>query len=180
MSPDASDWEFYLRKSVIRPFAPFRPSASPPPSAHLPVRQLVRSSALLPAPVCLSAYPSIVCPRPLVRLACPASSAHLPIRSSARPPLRPTVCSSARSPRPLVHPSAHLSACPPTPSAPSASFHPWSLAYKFLAVEAERAPSVCRAPLLEECPQHHGHKGDPGVTPGTCGTIGERAQVILV
>ena len=38
----------------------------------------------------------------------------------------------------------------------------------------------CRAPLLEECPQHHGHKGDPGVTPGTCVTIGERAQVILV
>ena len=38
----------------------------------------------------------------------------------------------------------------------------------------------CRAPLLEECPQHHGHKGDPGVTPGTCGAIGERAQVILV
>ena len=38
----------------------------------------------------------------------------------------------------------------------------------------------CCAPLLEECPQHHGHKGDPGVTPGTCGTIGERAQVILV
>ena len=39
---------------------------------------------------------------------------------------------------------------------------------------------MCRAPLLEECPQHHGHKGDPGVTPGTCGAIGERAQVILV
>ena len=38
----------------------------------------------------------------------------------------------------------------------------------------------CRAPLLEECPQHHGHKGDPEVTPGTCGAIGERAQVILV
>ena len=38
----------------------------------------------------------------------------------------------------------------------------------------------CRAPLLEECPQHHGHKGDPGVMPGTCGAIGERAQVILV
>ena len=38
----------------------------------------------------------------------------------------------------------------------------------------------CRAALLEECPQHHGHKGDPGVTSGTCGTIGERAQVILV
>ena len=39
---------------------------------------------------------------------------------------------------------------------------------------------ICRAPLLEECPQHHGHKGDPGVRPGTCGAIGERAQVILV
>ena len=30
------------------------------------------------------------------------------------------------------------------------------------------------------CPRHHGHKGDPGVTPGTCGAGGERAQVILV
>ena len=39
---------------------------------------------------------------------------------------------------------------------------------------------LCPAPLLEECPQHHGHKRNPGVTPGTCGTIGERAQVILV
>ena len=38
----------------------------------------------------------------------------------------------------------------------------------------------CRTPLLEECLQHHGHKGDPGVTLGTCGAIGERAQVILV
>ena len=44
--------------------------------------------------------------------------------------------------------------------------------------EGQHTP--CRAPLLEECPQHHGHKADPGVTPGTCGTIGERAQVILV
>ena len=35
--------------------------------------------------------------------------------------------------------SAHPSARPLTPSAPSASYHPWSLAYKFLAVEAERA-----------------------------------------
>ena len=41
-------------------------------------------------------------------------------------------------------------------------------------------PFTSPAPLLEECPQHHGHKGDPGVTPGTCGAIGERAQVILV
>ena len=36
------------------------------------------------------------------------------------------------------------------------------------------------APLLEECLQHYGHKGDPEVTHGTCGAIGERAQVILV
>ena len=38
----------------------------------------------------------------------------------------------------------------------------------------------CRAPLFKECPQHHGHKGDPGVTPRTCGAISERPQVILV
>ena len=38
----------------------------------------------------------------------------------------------------------------------------------------------CLAPLVEECPQHHGHKGDLGVTPKTCGAIDERAQVILV
>ena len=38
----------------------------------------------------------------------------------------------------------------------------------------------CHAPLHEECPQHHGHKGVPGVTLGTCGAIGERAQVFLV
>jgi hypothetical protein len=37
----------------------------------------------------------------------------------------------------------------------------------------------CRAPLHEECSQHHGHKGDPGVTPGTCDAICERDQVIL-
>ena len=39
---------------------------------------------------------------------------------------------------------------------------------------------MCCAPLFKECSQHHRHKGDPGVTPGTCGAIGERAQVILV
>jgi hypothetical protein len=38
----------------------------------------------------------------------------------------------------------------------------------------------CRAPLQKECPKHHGHKGDPGVTPGTCGAGGEKVQVILV
>ena len=36
------------------------------------------------------------------------------------------------------------------------------------------------ASLHEECPKHYGHTGDPGVTPGTCGAIGERAQMILV
>ena len=38
----------------------------------------------------------------------------------------------------------------------------------------------CHAPLLQECPQYHGHKGEPKVTPGTCGAIGERIQVILL
>jgi hypothetical protein len=40
--------------------------------------------------------------------------------------------------------------------------------------------AIRRAPLHEECLQHHGHKGDPGATHGTCGAKGERAQVILV
>ena len=40
--------------------------------------------------------------------------------------------------------------------------------------------SPCCAPLFEECLQYHGHKGDPKVMLGTCGAIGERAQVILV
>jgi transposase InsO family protein len=38
----------------------------------------------------------------------------------------------------------------------------------------------CRAPLHKGCPKHQGHKGDPGVTPGTCGAGGEKAQMILV
>jgi hypothetical protein len=38
----------------------------------------------------------------------------------------------------------------------------------------------CRAPPHKECPQHHGHKEDPGVTPETCGAIGERDQVVLM
>jgi hypothetical protein len=40
--------------------------------------------------------------------------------------------------------------------------------------------STCHAPLHKECLKHHGHKGDPGVTPGNCGTDGEKAQMILV
>jgi hypothetical protein len=39
---------------------------------------------------------------------------------------------------------------------------------------------ACRAFFHKECPQHHGRKGDPGVTPETCDAIGERDQVILV
>src|ERR1700738_63504 len=30
--------------------------------------------------------------------------------------------------------------------------------------------------LYEECPKDHGHKGDPGVTPKTCGAVGERCE----
>jgi hypothetical protein len=33
---------------------------------------------------------------------------------------------------------------------------------------------------LKGCPKHQGHKGDPGVTPGTCSAGGEKPQVILV
>ena len=49
-----------------------------------------------------------------------------------------------------------------------------------LANSSSMSPQMCRAPLHEECPKHHGHKGNPGVTSGTCGAVGERAQVILV
>jgi hypothetical protein len=38
----------------------------------------------------------------------------------------------------------------------------------------------CRAPVHKECPKHHGHKGGPGLAPGTCDAVGERAQVILM
>ena len=88
MSGDASDPEFYLRKSVVRPSAPVRPFARPP------VRQPVR--------------PSAHCP---------------PVRLVARP----------------LGALVRLCARPLTPSAPSASYHPWSLAYKFFAVEAKHA-----------------------------------------
>ena len=71
MSGDASDPEFYLRKSVVRPSAPVRPSARPP----APVRPLstpVRSSAR-------RAHP-----RPLVR---PPVRSLATVRPSApRPP----------------------------------------------------------------------------------------------
>jgi hypothetical protein len=39
---------------------------------------------------------------------------------------------------------------------------------------------VCPTLLHEECPKYHGHKGDPGVTPKTCGAVGERVQMIVV
>ena len=40
--------------------------------------------------------------------------------------------------------------------------------------------SCCCAPLSKECTKHHEQKRDPGVTHGTCGVVGERAQVIIV
>jgi hypothetical protein len=42
------------------------------------------------------------------------------------------------------------------------------------------AGGPCRIYVYEEYLKHHGHKGDPGATPGTCGVVGERAQVILM
>jgi hypothetical protein len=38
----------------------------------------------------------------------------------------------------------------------------------------------CCAPLQNGCLKHHGHKGNPRVTSKTCGTGGEKTQVILV
>lgn len=38
----------------------------------------------------------------------------------------------------------------------------------------------CCAPLHEECPKHHGHKENSKITPRTCATIAERAQVIIM
>ena len=43
-----------------------------------------------------------------------------------------------------------------------------------------RAKGVGARQLHEECPKYHGYKGHPGVTPGTCGVVGERAQVIIM
>ena len=41
-------------------------------------------------------------------------------------------------------------------------------------------PTSC-APLHEECPRHHGHKGDPGQSDNRgLYAVGERAQTILV
>jgi hypothetical protein len=40
--------------------------------------------------------------------------------------------------------------------------------------------NICCALFHYGCPKHHGHKGDPEVTLGTCGAGGEKAQVILV
>jgi hypothetical protein len=38
--------------------------------------------------------------------------------------------------------------------------------------------NYCRASLHKECPQHHGHKGDPGVTPETCGVDDENVVTL--
>ena len=44
----------------------------------------------------------------------------------------------------------------------------------------EVLPQRCCVPLHEKFPQHHVHKEEPEVIPGTCGAVGKRAQVILV
>ena len=129
MSGDASDPEFYLRKSVVRLSAP------------------IRSSARLP----------IVRPSPLVRPACSPPSARLPVHSSAR----------------LLVRSEHSSACAPVhpPVRLSASYHPWSLAYKFLAVEAERAlclsvSQVCGFSLEDPLRETYCTGGHPALVRG--------------
>ena len=71
--------------------------------------------------------------------------------------------------------------------------NPWELVVKTPAskkktvVEEEECVLVeevtaiaCSAPLLNECPQHQGPKGDTGVTPGPSGAVGEVTQVGLV
>ena len=106
----------------IRSFTFGNPSsACPPVRPRPPVRQ--------------SANPST---RPPPRL--PVRPLSAPVRSFAQrarpyPLIRPPVRPSARPLGAVIR----LCARPPTLSASSASYHPWSLAYKFLAVEAERA-----------------------------------------
>ena len=136
MSGDASDPEFYLRKSVVRPSAPVRhplvrPSASPP------VRQSVNLSARPPP------CPPIVRPRLLVR---------------------PPACPLVHSERLSAHPSAR-------PLTPSASYHPWSLAYKFLVVEAEHALCLsvsqdCGFSLEDPLHETHCTGGHPALVRG--------------
>ena len=70
-----------------------------------------------------------------------------------------------------MRPSAHPSARPLIPSALSASYHPWSLAYKFLAVEAERAlclsvSQVCGFSLEDPLRETHCTGGHPALVRG--------------
>ena len=57
---------------------------------------------------------------------------------------------------------------------------PWGTQGKLSAVPRFSSDTRCLAPLKKKCPKHHGHKGDPEVTPETCGADGEKASVILV
>ena len=51
----------------------------------------------------------------------------------------------------------------------------------FVVILVAKKPWICcRASLHKECPNHLRHKGNSRVTSGTCGTNGEKAQVILV
>jgi hypothetical protein len=70
---------------------------------------------------------------------------------------------------------------------PGSPLFPWCFGHYFWRGARHSPPPNrvnalidCCAPLYEECPQHHGHKGDPGVTPETFGAIGKRDQVILM
>ena len=54
-----------------------------------------------------------------------------------------------------------------------------------LYIEILQGHIVCvylgyHAPFHKECPKYHGHKRDPGMTPGTCGANGKNAQMIIV
>jgi hypothetical protein len=39
---------------------------------------------------------------------------------------------------------------------------------------------LCCVPLLKECPQHQGHKGDINMTVKTCAMFGKKTKVELV
>ena len=54
------------------------------------------------------------------------------------------------------------------------------MVHQFVVIPFIELGVVYHAPIHQEYPKDHGHKGDPGVTPETCCAIGKRPQVILV
>ena len=167
----------------IRSFTFGNPSsACPPPSTHPPVRQSanpstrppvrplsapVRSSVQCARPRPLihpSARPPIVRPRPLVRPVCPPPSAHPPVRPLVRLLIRSEPSSACAPVRPPVRPSAH-------PVRPVRLISSWSLAYKFLAVEVERALCLsvsqdCGFSLEDPLRETHCTGGHPALVQG--------------